>query len=204
MNNEFKILQLNVRGISEINKFNQICNTVKSFKCSFDVITLTEVKLKTTFPIQLYQLPGYVRYECLRSEKGGGGVITFITFIKSDLHVAEFIPKVASFEKIKIKMKIGDKNFHLLAYYRAPQEPNANGFLEDLENEISSSDANTFIMGDININSSTLSVKPTIEDSTSAQYSELLCSYGYKVTNNLPTRTASGKTTSSFVTNFQF
>lgn len=92
-----------------------------------DVIIFTEVKLKSTFPIQLYNIAGYERFACLRSEKGGGGVIAFI---KSNLTIIESSSSVGSFEKLKIVFEIEATKFRLLAYYRAPLQPNVNEFLD--------------------------------------------------------------------------
>lgn len=197
---EVKIFQLNVRGISDINKFNYICSIIIAFHCSFDVIILTEVKLKTTFPIQLYALHGYERYDSLRSEKGGGGLVAFI---KSTISVENFEATSAGYEKLKAIISVNQNKFRLIAYYRAPVAENSNSFLDDLENEIKSSDIKTSILGDINIHSYTLSIIGNEYDNLSLQYQELLSSYGYSVTNNLPTRIISGRNIDHFVTNFQ-
>lgn len=192
-------MQLNVRGISDVNKFNHICSTIVAFQCSFDVIILTEVKLKTTFPVQLYTFNGFERYVSLRSEKGGGGLIAFI---KNTINVEDFETTSAGYEKLKATINVSQNKFRLIAYYRAPVTENANNFLDDLEDEIKSSDIKTFILGDINIHSYTLSISDDEYDSLSLQYKNLLTSYGYSVTNVLPTRVASGRNIDHFATNF--
>jgi exonuclease III len=141
-----------VRGISEIEDFNTLCALIDSFDCALDVIVLTEVKLKTTFPLEIYTLRGFNRFACLRSSLGGGGVIAFV---RTDISVDEVPLPASPFEKLMLKLSIGPSRFRMIAYYRAPCHQNMSDFMEDLESDLSSSDTKTIIVGDININSFT-------------------------------------------------
>lgn len=194
-----KVLHLNVRGISDINKFNSLRALIDTLDVLIDVIVFTEVKLKSNFPIALYSLRGFNQFSCLRSLQGGGGVIVYI---RSNIAAENVCVSSFSSEKVLLNLKFGLSNFRMIAYYRAPCYKNLPEFIEDLEKELSSTDRKTFVIGEININSETLSICQPIMDASSRQYSELLESYGYKVTNNLPTRRASGKVIDHFVTNF--
>lgn len=159
-----------------------------------DVIVFTEVKLKSSFPVQLYSLRGFTQFSCLRSSQGGGGVIVFV---RSSVSAEQVILPDAPFEKILLNMTFDTARFRLIAYYRAPCHTNLCDFMEDLENELASADTKTLVIGDININS-----ESPVMDAPSRRYCELLESYDYKVTNNLPTRRASGKTIDHLATNF--
>lgn len=194
-----KFLQLNVRGISNIHKFNKICTLINVFKCNFDVIALTEVKLKSTFPVQLYNIKGFNRYTSLRSDLGGGGVIVFVN---EGIQVENPIATSATFEKLNLTLSINAVKLRLIVYYRAPTTSNLSAFMNDLESELSASDLKTCILGDININSFTLCVNKPPTYNIDIQYEELLSSYGYSVTNTLPTRPASGRTIDHFIANF--
>jgi Reverse transcriptase (RNA-dependent DNA polymerase) len=197
--NELKVLQLNVRGINYRKKFNQLRVLIDSFKCTFDVIVFSEVKLNDKFPLQIYSLPGFNRFSCLRSVQKGGGVIAFV---RSTIPAEEVKVPPAPFEKIHLILSFSNVRFRMLAYYRAPDPNNLSEFFDDLENDLMDSNTKTFIVGDINISSRNLSVRTTPLNLASRQYQALLDSYGYSISNNLPTRPVSGKTIDHFVSNF--
>lgn len=179
-------------------KFGELCTVLAAFNFSFDVIILTEVKLKANFPVQLYNLAGYNRYSNLRRDRGGGGVIAFI---KSTIEVAETTSQLKDVEKLCLTLTDREITIRLLAYYRAPLFSNAREFLDDVEKEISSTDTKTILLGDININSNSANqLSPA--DRVSAEYNEMLDSYDYVVTNSHQTRSASGKIIDHVVSNF--
>lgn len=106
-----------MRGINKITKFHEICATLSAFQTKMDVIVLGEVQLKTRFPINLYNLAGFQRYESLRPERGGGGVICFI---RDTINVEESETKTDEFEKIKLILNTNGSKYKMIAYYRAP------------------------------------------------------------------------------------
>lgn len=193
------MFQLNVRGISDLQKFNKICAIIISVNCNFDIILFTEVKLKSSYPVQLLNMLGYSRFTSLRSEEGGGGIVVFI---KSSIQVESLTTLSNKFEKLCAFLIINDIKLRMITYYRAPNQSNVNDFLADLEMEASASNVKTFIAGDMNIQSAVLSVRPSSSDLASRQYEKLLMSYNFKVTNNLPTRPVSGRNIDHFATNF--
>lgn len=197
--NELKVLQLNVRGINETKKFNQLRALISSFTFAFDVIVFCETKLKSSFPLQIYSLPGFQMFSCSRTGRGGGGIIAYI---RSSLP-AEAVPApTTSFERLQFRINLGSTQLQLLAYYRAPDANNVSEFLDELENDLSSCNLKTLIVGDVNMSSPNLSIREVPTDLASKQYHALLTSYGFKVTNNLQTRPASGKTIDHVVINF--
>ena len=184
---------MNVRGISDLNKFHLIRTLIGSFECRFDIVLLTEVKLKLSHPVQLYSLPGYTRISCLRSTPNGGGGL--LCFLSSRLIISHSLSTAIHFEKLMINFQFGSSTFRLLCYYRAPIADNFTHFLNDLELELSSCDTKTVVMGDINVNQ-------IPSDSNSASYINLLSSFGFMITNNFQTRPASGRVIDHFVCNF--
>ena len=198
-NNDLKIFQLNVRGISDVRKFNHVRALLTSLSCNLDVVVLTEVKLKSNFPIQIYSIHGFRLYYCLRSVKSGGGLLVYVNTSIPSEHVS-LAP--TTFERLQLNLTFGPLKYRLFAVYRAPDPANFNDFMSNLEELTSSGHGKTIIVGDLNINSPNLSIRPTVSDNNSRLYSTLLTGYGYNVTNNLPTRPSSGKTIDHVVTNF--
>jgi hypothetical protein len=192
-------LQLNIRGICDINKFHLFCAYIGRFTFTPDIIVLSEVKLTSAHPVEIYSIVGFARICCLREDKNGGGVIVFI---KNSLHVIENSSCSNQFEKIRLMIEVCGSKICLLAYYRAPST-DAKLFLADLEEEFSSNNCKTILVGDININSQCLNVRCHSEDNVSRQYDELLRSFGFVITNNLPTRLASMKNIDHIAVNFQ-
>lgn len=179
-------------------KFNEMRALIGSFPCKLDVIVLCETKLKSQFPLQIYSLPGFHLFSCSRAERGGGGVVVYI---RSNITFEEIpMPKV-SFERLSFHLTLGLVHLRLLAVYRAPDAGNFSEFLDELENNLSACDVKTIIVGDVNLSSPNLSIREVAIDSSSRQYHALLASYGFMVTNNLPTRPLSGKTIDHVVTN---
>jgi hypothetical protein len=193
-----KILQLNIRGICDINKFHLLCAYIGRFKFPLDAIILSEVKLTSSHPIDVYSIVGYSQISCLRNDRKGGGIIVFL---RSSLHVIESFTCSNQFEKIRATIETDNTKICLLAYYRAPGT-DVKLFLEDLEKEFSSNNNKTILAGDLNINSRCLSVRHHPEDNLSCQYEELLSSYNFKVTNNMPTRLASMRNIDHLAVNF--
>jgi exonuclease III len=196
MQTEFSlsIYQHNVRGISDVLKFNSIISSIKNLKCKIDIIALCEVKLKSNFPLNLYILPGYNQFSCLRGEQGGGGVLCFI---HESIEVESYQASNKSFEKLCFKLNLGKMKMRLVSYYRAPINENLNEFLHDLESELSQPDINTCIVGDLNIDHR----EGQSNDRANKEYSRLIASYNFEVSNTLPTRQLSGKTIDHFLTN---
>jgi exonuclease III len=99
-----------------------------------DIIALCEVKIKSSFPLNIYNIPGYKMYHSLRSERGGGGVICFI---QNSVVVENFIATAKSFEKLSFKLNFDSMKLNFTSYYRAPNNNNMKELLEDVEQEMS-------------------------------------------------------------------
>lgn len=192
-------MQLNVRGISSLDKFAQLCTAIATFPFRFDVIALSEVKLNASSHFKLYNINGFTRFANLRAARSGGGVIVFVN---SSLQVCEKSSSLVGVEKLSLTISRRDRKVRVLVYYRAPVPSNLRLFFDDVENEISTSSLHTILLGDINISVNNRANHPSPSDRASAEYVELLGSFGYSVTNNLPTRSLSGRTIDHFACNF--
>lgn len=197
--NDLKIFQLNVRGINDLVKFAQLCTAINTFAFQFDIIALFEVKLKSDSHYKLYNINGFTRYANLRPGRGGGGVIVFV---KSSFVVHDQPSSLAGIEKLSLTISTCKHNLRLLAYYRAPVLSNMRLFFDDVEKEISNSNVHTILLGDINISANALANQQSPGDRLSAEYCELLSSFNYAVTNNMPTRCASGRLIDHVACNF--
>ena len=197
---DLKILQLNVRGISDIKKFGTFCTMLATFKFNFDVVLLTEIKVKANFPYQLYNIDGFNRFINLRDSKTGGGGV--MIFVHKSISSEEIICKTNEIEKLKLNLLKDKKSFCLIAYYRAPRYDNEDEFLYDFESELASSEMKTIVIGDINLNSNSTSKAQTAKSKAEIFYQELIESYRFKVTNSHQTRCESGRTIDHVVTNF--
>jgi Reverse transcriptase (RNA-dependent DNA polymerase) len=142
----------------------------------------------------------FSRYECLRENSKGGGVLVFV---HNDLEVTNVSKQSESFEKLKLLISKGREKTRIIAYYRAPQHDSIAPFLDDLEKELEASNLQTIIAGDMNINAHVLSARTSLVEPTcqSTSYESILKSYNYKVLNNLPTRPDSGKNIDHIITN---
>lgn len=193
-------MQLNVRGISSLDKFAQLCTAIATFSFRFDVIALSEVKLNAKSHFKLYNINGFTRFVNLRAARSGGGVIVFV---KSSLQVEEKSSSLLGVEKLSLTISRRDSKVRVIVYYRAPVPSNLRLFFDDVENEISSCSLRTILLGDINISVNNRANQSLPSDRTSAEYMELLRSFGYSVTNNLPTRSKSGRIIDHVACNFE-
>jgi hypothetical protein len=194
-----KILQLNVRGINKIDKFNKLRLLFDKLSSELDVIVLSETKLKINFPLALYSLPGFQCFTCTRLAQNGGGVLVFV---RSGISAVSVQLQQVSFERIHLQISIGSLHFRLICIYRAPDPNNFDEFISSLEDDLRDCETKTIIAGDINVSVPNLTVRPFLSNGTSRSYCDLLESFGYEILNIHPTRPDSGKTIDHVVTNF--
>ena len=197
--NRLNICQLNVRGINEVNKFNEIRLLLGASPLSLDVIVLFETKLRQTFPLKLYSFPGFNLFSCSRAQKNDGGVMVYVR--QSLVSKSTQLPPV-SFERLSINIYCGGSCLRLLGFYRAPGSSNLNEFLNELDTTLTDCATKTMLVGDINIGVPNFIARTLPLDASSRTYLDLLASYGFAVTNFHPTRPGSGKTLDNFATNF--
>lgn len=191
--NCFSILQMNIQGLNNVSKFDDLKFFLTPFKENIDIIVIGETKLKSSFPHNLYNLSGYNKHVCCRNSKNSGGGL--IIFIRKSIKVLKIEKFTDLFEKILITMKINNTCFSLIGYYRPPDPKSIIPFMSDIELEISTKTNRTIIIGDINIDSNG-------DNKESRNYINLLKSYNMVVSNTVQTRNMSNKTIDHFITNF--
>ena len=76
ISNELSLLHLNVRSIK--NKYDELCDYLKSLKIDFSIIGLTETWLTDNYA-NIFDIPGYKFIMANRKNKNGGGVGMYIT-----------------------------------------------------------------------------------------------------------------------------
>lgn len=185
-----------MRGISELDKYNHLRTIIELFSFAYDIIVFTEVKLKSNFPLNIYQLPGYKTLSCLRSALGGGGVVLFV---RNTIKIDDYKTTRDSYEKISMNITADEMSCRLIAVYRPPVPSNLSRFMSDLETEISENFTKTIIVGDINIDSNP---QRTFHDRATADYLDLLSSYNYSILNIHQTRPTSGRMIDHVIANF--
>lgn len=189
----FSIYQLNVRGLNDPNNFAILKSTITSASVMPDVLVFTEVKLKPSFPINIYNMPGYLQYSALRiSNNSKGGILVFI---KKCLPHNLVESTSTDFDKIVVNLALNNLKITLICVYRPPIAANLSNFLNDLERVLADNNENKLLVGDINIDW-------TGNASDSAKYKSLLFSYEMEVTNDIRTRPISGRIIDHVASNF--
>lgn len=189
----FSVLQLNVAGINNIHKFDKVKTLLTRLQTKCDIIVLSETKLKSKFPVNLYHLNGYVKYSCSRDSKNSGGGL--MMYVKKDIAVIEHAKFSSTYEKLVLKIKVDGNFVTLLAYYRQPTSNSFIPFINDVEEELKKRKEKVLIIGDINLDARG-------DNAQSMQYLNLLKSFDMTITNTEPTRNASGRVIDHFSCNF--
>lgn len=190
---KLSIYQNNIRGLNDYNFFCDWKLTLSTISSPPDIIILSEVKLKTSTQIFLYNLDGYSLIHCLReSDFCKGGLLVYVNNAISH-NVVENVS--TTFEKVVIEMNFNRKIFNLICIYRPPNQQNFSHFIDSLEISIEKCKSNIIIAGDINVDKLQSSAE-------SRKYNSLLTQFNIDITNNHPTRPASGKIIDHFACNF--
>lgn len=155
-----------------------------------DVIVLSEVKLKPTVNLGIYQLKGYELHACLRnSHNSKGGLLVYVReFLDHQVESAS-----TTFETATISLTINSCKTHIIACYRPPEPSNLNEFLMAIEASIFKCRQNIILVGDINIDKNSATRE-------SQKYFNLLTQYGLDIINTHVTRPVSGKIIDHVVT----
>lgn len=182
-NKFLKILQWNVRAINDLNKFDDILQTLDSSKTSVDIVVLGETWLKNDF-CALYEIPNYNSFFSCRDQSNGGLAV----FVHKN-STSKLLKNVCidGFHHIQIELIIKGHFYHIHGVYRPPNFDYGR-FADYLENILSCTPANysCIIVGDINI-----PINRALHN-ISDRYLRLLESYNYICSNTVPTRPLSG------------
>lgn len=113
---DLSIFQLNVRGWNDFTNFTLFKSLLECAKITPDVIVLTEVKLKPSFPIGIYNLKGYSIFHALRDSKfSKGGVLVYV---KDNIPHNLISSSSSDFEKILITLHLLHRDISIICSYR--------------------------------------------------------------------------------------
>lgn len=156
-----------------------------------DIIVLCEVWVKES-SLNVYFLKDYKLFQCLRQNKIGGGIFVYVKNNKNPILIQSI---TGEFDKVKLRIAVNHDQFNLLAYYRPPNPSNFKNFLHDVENEISTNNEKTLVIGDLNLDVSK-------NDRNTLSFIQTLGSYNFVVCNSEPTRESSGSCIDLIISNF--
>lgn len=185
MNNycSLRILQFNIRGMNNPNKFDSLKQFIDLYTGPIDVLVIGETWLKAD-RIQLFRLKGYSATFSCRDDMAGGGLAVYV---RNGIN-AEVLTNIneCGFHHIHVCLKLRSSAFDVHAVYRPPcfQQSLFNEKLEGICSCIKN-DSSCVIVGDVNI-----PVNQT-ESRVVREYLDLLNCYNFAVTNTIPTRPAS-------------
>lgn len=144
----FRILQLNVRGMNELSKFDVIKETLQRYGEKVDVLVLGETWVKAD-RVCLYAIAGYRSVFSCRNDSHGGLAV----FVRNELQmdVCRNIV-IEGFHHIHCRFKFEANAINLHAVYRPPSF-DVRRFLHEIEGMISLSKNNEkcVLVGDLNI-----------------------------------------------------
>lgn len=176
------IIQLNIRGMNELGKFDAVGELLDRYGKRVDVVVLGETWLKTD-TAKLFSLDGYFGIFSCRDESHGGLAV----FIRKDLKYTLCANRVFDgFHHIHLSLQIDSKPVQLHAVYRPPSF-DSRRFLSAVESMLSAGgkSKDCILVGDMNIPVNRVS------NNIVSEYVRLLESYGAFVTNTVTTRPAS-------------
>lgn len=178
----FKILQLNIRGINDLAKFDSFKEILHRYGDRIDVIVLGETWIKAE-RVNLYEINGYNAIFSCRNDSHGGLAV----FVRKELVVDVCRnTMIDGFHHIHCRFQSQGKPVNLHAVYRPPCF-DVRRFLFEIENMISASNNNDrcILVGDTNIPINITS------NNIVREYMRLLEAYNLVTTNTSVTRPSS-------------
>jgi hypothetical protein len=145
---DFCMLHHNIRSLPKsLHEMDIILNTQ-----IFDIVSLNETKLDSSFPAGFYRNPDYVIIRRDKDRQQGG----LLMFIKKEYKIVHYdIGETNEFkiDYIYLKIKIKKQIYNFISCYKPPHQ-NDKIFIDELENLIYSINCNEplFILGDLNMN----------------------------------------------------
>ena len=131
VNEDFVILQLNIRGLcGKIEELKSLLN--ESFRGKLpDVLLLCETWMSVTSPD--VNLPVYNKFECRRTHKRGGGVCIFVNDALASKSRSDLHKKDVHFEHCLVEVNLKKSRLILGSLYRAPNTDQSI-FLDEYKN----------------------------------------------------------------------
>lgn len=188
-NNCFRITQWNIRGMNDLNKFDNISLFLDSVKVPIDIFVVGETWLKSN-NCGLYNIPGYSSvFSCRNSSSGGLAVYVKIGLSFKVLKNIE----TDGFHLIHVEIERNGFHCEVVGVYRPPSF-DFNQFHDEIENILSAQTSYPrFFVGDMNIPINLSSNNIVV------RYKSLLESYNYACSNTFVTRPISSNILDHFV-----
>lgn len=167
-----------------MNTFDRFKEVLELYRGVIDVIVIGETWVKAD-RTQLYSIDGYHKVFSCRPDSRGGGLAVYV---RSTISFDEVINEhFNGFHHVHISLDIGELPFHIHAVYRPPGF-DLSAFFSKLDSICATGGrhSSSIIVGDINIPTNVSNCRIVDE------YTNLLNCYNYSVSNNCPTRPASG------------
>lgn len=175
-----RIIQVNVRSIRDMERFDDVVLKLAVGDFRFDVIVLTESWIQGEVS-QLYRIPGYVGVFACRPEGRGGGIAVFV---REGIEFSVVRCVSDELDNVRLSLELGGQELMLDAYYRPPRLAFGT-FLDVFEAQLRQCrDGSAVFVGDMNVDLFS-------NDSETRRYLDLLRSYSFAVTNDVVTRPAS-------------
>lgn len=188
--NFIRVAQWNVRGLNNLEKFDNVLLFLDSVKVSIDVLVLGETWLKAD-NCPLYQIPNYDSVFSCRGTSSGGLAV----YVKKGLsfNVVQNM-STEGMHLIHTEVKMNGRLYDVVGVYRPPSF-DFTKFHDELENILSGYNSRPlFIVGDVNIPIN------LSNNNVVLRYKSLLESYDCVCSNTFVTRPISNNVLDHFVT----
>lgn len=179
----FKILQLNIRGMNSLEKFDAVKEFLALYSGQIDMVVIGETWVKAERK-SLFGIEGYRSIFSCREDTLGGGLAVFV---KSKFEFEEVAClHDEGMHHIHLRMKLDESDFDVHAIYRPPSFDLAQYFRKiDSICSTHRKSASCVIVGDMNIPVN------LVNRGVVSEYLDLLRCYNFLVTNSYSTRPAS-------------
>ena len=186
-----RIMQWNIRGMNELNKFNNVLQALDHCEASIDILVIGETWIKKE-NVELYNIAGYNKVFACR-ENFGGGLAMFIS--KQINYKIVKNETIEGLHHIQLELDLNGQTYDIHGVYR-PSSFDFNIFHDLLEGWLCSTVKNRpcFLAGDFNIPMNLL------HNNLVFRYKTLLESLGFVCSNTFTTRPASNNILDHLVT----
>lgn len=176
-----RILQLNIRSMSSLDKLDKLKASLVSINGNIDVVVIGETWIKENHK-SLYSINGFKSVYSCRPDSQGGGLAVFVR--NTIVHREILNEHVDGLHHIHVRLDIPGSLFDLHAFYRPPSY-SLHDFFSRIETVLARSPGLCALVGDMNI-------PVNIPDISIVQdYRNLLNCYNFAVTNTFATRLVS-------------
>lgn len=174
-----RILQWNIRGLNDFDKFDCILVMLDQLHFPVDIIVIGETWLKQD-KVSLYNIPGYKSIFSCRHSSNGGLVVHVKNSISFNVQCNVHLD---GFHHIHVEVTLNSRIYDIHTFYRPPSF-DVNHFLNIFVNILDKSNhiRPCFLLGDVNVPMNAYS------NNVVMKYRALLESYGFVCSNTFPTR----------------